>query len=213
LACSRFVYESLLAGDLPRATAAFAETWEALRLLVAPAAARAALADPILVAADTPEQNQLMQFSGRLMSQAFWRSEKNDFDELASARSFTEEGAGRRLVRLTIPPGVLGSQPKLRLDPVDRPGIAQLFAIRLLDTADTVLWEWDGLSSSLAAMDRRDVIVLERIDEAGVFLYLPTRDPSLLLPLDPVLDQISGPGGFLELDFAWRGTIYPITNW
>ena len=37
--------------------------------------------------------------------------------------------------------------------------------------------------ATLAALERRHVTVLEGMGEAGVFLYLPTSDPSLLLPM------------------------------
>lgn len=213
LACSRSVYEFLLAGNLNRAAEAFAETWQVIRLVMGPAAAREALAarnGAPRATARQGEQEQSMQRNGRIMSQAFWRSEGGEFEELASARAFTEEGSARRVVRIPIPG--LTSRSQLRLDPADAPGIAQLFGIRLLDSADAVVWEWDGLPASLAAMERHHIVVLERIDEAGVFLYLPNSDPSLLLPVSAELDRLQESGGSLELDFGWRGTIYSMSD-
>ncbi len=213
LACSRSVYESLLAGDLQRAAAVFNETWQAVSLVMGPAASREALAAQGVTArqatiAHNGEQEQSMQRKGRIMSQVFWRSEGGGFEEAASVCGFTQEGSARRSVLLAIPPG-LGPRSQLRLDPADVPGIAQLFGIRLLDLGGATVWEWDGKAATLAAMDCRQVVVLERIVEAGVFLYLPTSDPNLLLPVGPELDKLSCTGGSLELDFAWHGTIYP----
>lgn len=202
LACSRSVYESLLAGDLERATAVFTETWQAIGVVMGPAAGRGVLG----AQGGIRQEEQPMQRSGRIMTQAFWRSEGGEFEEVASAREFSQENSERRSVRLVIPGG-LGPQPQFRLDPVDLPGIAQLFGIKLMDPGGAVIWEWDGQATTLAALDRRHVVVLERIDEAGVFLYLPTSDPRLLLPVCAELDQLSETGGSLELDFAWCGTI------
>jgi hypothetical protein len=209
LACSRSVYELLLEGDLNRAAAVFAETWQAIRLGMGPAAPLGGNGAAVHAASNphNGERKQRMQPNGRIMNQVFWRSEGNEFEEAASARAFTDAGDGRRSVRLAIP-GALGPRPQLRLDPADVPGIAQLFGIKLLYPDSAVAWEWDGLPATLAGMERRHVVVLERVDEAGVFLYLPTSDPSILLPVCAELDKLSETGGSLELDFAWRGTIY-----
>lgn len=208
LGCSRSIYDLLLTGNLNRAAEVFDETWQAIRLVMGPAAAREALAaqsSAPRATADEGELKQSMPHSGLVMSQAFWRSEGGEFEELASARAFTKEGSARQTVRLPIPG--LTPRSQLRLDPADAPGIAQLFGIRLLDPAHAVVWEWDGLSASLAAMERHHIVVLERIDEGGVFLYLPNSDPSLLLPVSAELDRLQESGGSLEVDFGWRGTI------
>ena len=199
LACSRSVYELLVEGDLDRATALFLETWQAIRLAITPV-------PPPDDPSDVDDMNDV-QPNRRILSQLFWRSESGEFNELASAREFTDETVARRRVALRIPGG-LGPQMLLRLDPTDIAGTAQLFSIRLLDSAGAVLWEWDRRCASLARMVRRDVIVLERIDEAGVFLFLPTSDPNILLPELVELDKLSESGGCLEFDFAWHGPVH-----
>jgi SAM-dependent methyltransferase len=97
LACSRSVYELLLAGDLPRAAAVFAETWEAIRLVMGPAAVREAL-------------------SARKMNQAFGQSEEGQSEDAANARGFTEQGSARGCVSFAMP-GARGPRPQFRLDP------------------------------------------------------------------------------------------------
>ncbi len=214
LACSRSVYELLLAGDLNRAAAVFAETWQAIRIAMESAAplGDGGAGGTQRASHHNGEQKRHMQPNNRIMNQVFWRSAGNEFEEAASERAFTDAGGGRRSVRLAIPRG-LGPQLQLRWDPADVAGIAQLFGIKLLYPDGAVAWEWDGLPATLAGMERRHVVVLERIDEAGVFLYLPTSDPSILLPVCPQLDNLSETGGSLELDFAWRGTIDSTFDW
>jgi hypothetical protein len=194
----------LLAGDLTRATDAFTEAWSAMRLVLQPAWT------PTVPGIGAQEANdpqaQLMQPNGRIMSQVFWRFEGSDFDEHSSERGFTPEVATRRTLRLTIPRGLDGP-PQLRIDLADVPGIVQLFGIRLFIPEGAVLWEWDGQAATLAALDHSDLIVMEGVSEAGVFLYLSSRDPNLLLPACPGLEALARDGGCLELDFDWHGTI------
>jgi hypothetical protein len=99
----------------------------------------------------------------------------------------------------------------------DLPGAASANAeasesTRLSDAEGTVIWDWDGKASTLNAPDRRQVTVPESAGEPGVFLYLPTRDPILLLPLCAQYDRLSQNGGLLEFDRAWRGTINPASQ-
>jgi hypothetical protein len=186
LSCSRVVYESLLAGDIQRATAVFSEMWDGARL--------------------GTMQSAAWEFGAtRILSQVFWRTEGGQFAENASAFAFTPDHFERRRVQLQIPDG-LGTGLRFRLDPADTSGIAQVFAIRLLDRSGVAVWEWDGQAATLAAMDRHNMEVFDRLGEEGVFLLMRTRDPILLLPVSADLDRLSGTGGSLELDFAWRGT-------
>jgi hypothetical protein len=187
LACSRLLYEALQTGDVERGAAILAEERRAIRLGMT--------------------RRRPIPHSARLKSQIFWVSEGNaNFGELASAYELTEEGSARRLVRLPIPRG-LGRNPHLRLDPADVPGILQIFGIRLLDKIGKVIWEWDRSPISLLTMVSRDIEVLEGVSSPGVLLYMPTPDPIILLPVSKELDRLSGTGGTLELDFAWRGTL------
>jgi hypothetical protein len=208
LACCRLVYRHLLAGNVANAERLFGETWQAMRLLLgASSAGQNPPEGGQILGAPDKRKIPVMGGAERIMSQVFWRLAENDFEETASVRGFTDNTASRRIVRLPIPAG-LGPKVQLRLDPADRPGISQFFGIKLLNASEAIQWEWDGLPHSLASMIRRDVVVLERIDESGVFLYLPTSDPSILLPVGAVLEKLSETGGLLELDFAWCGTIY-----
>jgi hypothetical protein len=197
LPCTRAVYNLLLSGDLPGAVVAYAEASESNRLAIELSVSQPATAQV---------KKQKSAHAGNLTSQLFWRQEGGEFNEAASTRRVTRDSPARRKVRLDIPAG-LGPRPRFRFDLADSAGIAQLFGMRLLDGEGTPIWEWDGKPSTLNALDRRQLTVLEAAGEPGVFLFLPTRDPMLLLPECTESGRLSQSGGFLEFDYCWRGTI------
>jgi hypothetical protein len=204
------VYDLLCDGNVDEALPRFRATWSGMRKVMAGAAVRMQAIEDKLPQErfDAEAPKETMQSSGRIMCQVFWRSEEIEFTEIASSSEFTEDGPGPRSVRVALPGG-LGSTVELRLDPSDVPGIIQIRGLRIVDSENVSIWEWNGASASLAAMQRRDVAVFERVDEPGVYLFMPTNDPNLLLATGPI-EKLSQPGGYLELDFVWCGSLVPI---
>lgn len=206
------IYNSLSLGNVDEALLRFRATWSGMSKVVAAAAPARTQAIENKISQeslDTEAPKENMQSSGRIMSQIYWRSEQIEFTEIASSSEFTEEGPGPRRVRIALP-GRLGSKVELRLDPSDVPGIAQIRGIRIADSENVSIWEWNGTAASLAAMQRRDVGVFERVDEPGVYLFMPTNDPNILLATGPI-ERLSETGGYLEFDFFWRGSLVPVT--
>jgi hypothetical protein len=210
LVSSGEVYKLLSHGNVDEALLRFRATWSGMRRIVAAGATgrMQAIEHRLPQATEAPKEN--MQSSGHIMCQIFWRSEEIEFTEIASSSEFAKECPGPQSVRIALPRG-LGSLAELRLDPSDVPGIAQIRGIRIVDSGNVSIWEWNGTAASLAAMQRRDVGVYERVDEPGVYLFMPTNDPNILLATGP-LERLFETGGYLELDFVWWGSLAPVAT-
>ncbi len=142
-----------------------------------------------------------------IQSQLFWRRPETSFNEQDSARIATLASPMARTLPLRIPPQST-APAALRLDIADRPGLARLFSLRLLDDSGVVLWKWDGALESLTASEHFESRFL--VDDSSTrpaILYVSSHDPRLILPIAAgELARLQN-GGTLEVEFAWAGSL------
>ena len=136
---------------------------------------------------------------GKNTSRLCWRTETEGFLHTRSSNVLTDIGSGRALVRLAFPAGY----PVLRLHPAGRPGLVRLAAIRTLDLAGKVAWQWDGRAESLHWSETSSMSVVGGGVGPGLMIFLQNASPGILLPLGPA------DGGVVELEFAWLATDGP----
>ncbi len=136
-------------------------------------------------------------------SQVFWRTkEQHWFNEANSQSLGTVVSPERRVNRISIP---AQDEPvaRLRLDPAIQPGLVHLFAIRVLASNGTILWEWDGQLGTLLGCERHDMTLLANV-RGGVLVRFDGRDPQIVLPMLADTGSLSE-GGVLEFELAWLG--------
>ena len=195
LTCTESIYQLVQEGSFSAAVSAYAEVQEALALV-----ARSVLYHD-------KSEHRGASVTPRITCQLFWCTTKDDaFHESDSSRVELDVSPIRRIVQLPIPKGLV-SLSRLRLDPVNLPGLAQLFAIRLFNSEGGVVWEWDKQPGSLLAGELRNVSLFIRGDEPGVVAHFHNIDPNLVLPLTAELEGLSEKGGMLEFEMAWLAGI------
>lgn len=92
----------------------------------------------------------------------------------------------------------------LRLDPADRPGFMNLFAMRLLDAGGSAVWSWDGEVASLQSGDAHDIVFRTPWSaQGGVVLLFTGDDPYFELPLGAAKLAACGERATLEVELSW----------
>ncbi len=110
-----------------------------------------------------------------------------DEDYTEATRCFARGliGETRQIVRFPLP-SLTSPARRLRCEPAHRAGVMQLWAIRLVKGSDTVVWRWDGLAESLAAVTRTRLRFATPQTRPGeLSLLLDGDDPSFELPIPP----------------------------
>ena len=195
LSCTESIYRLVRDGSFSAAVSAYGEVRRTLALVAAPVLHSDKAKHPGAPAAP------------RIICQLFWCTTKEDeFYESDSSRVELEVTPIRRIVQLPIPKGLV-SLSRLRLDPANLPGLAQLFAMRLLNSEGGLVWEWDKQPGTLLAGELRNVSLLTRSDEPGVVAHFHNNDPNFVLPLSAELEDISEKGGTLEFEIAWLAVV------
>ncbi len=145
----------------------------------------------------TPER--VRPTAPHFLCQVYWATEGSEYSEAASTTAFGVMGEDRQTVSLALP---ALDQPavRLRFDPSDRPGFLRLEAIRLLDHAGVLAWEWDGDRAALASRAHQMTAFASPFGEC----WLATgEDPVLELPVPfPALERLRA-GGSLAVDLSW----------
>jgi len=112
-------------------------------------------------------------------------------------------GEQRQRVRFPLPEDV-GSLTGLRLEPGDRPGFLDLYAMRLLDAHGAALWAWDGDAGSLQSGATREVLSRPRGSAGeGAVLLLAGEHPCFSLPAAATAAAMRVRGATLEVELGW----------
>jgi hypothetical protein len=178
LACTESIYRLLQNADYATAASEFGEVQRSLRWAMSPG-----------------------KNTGRLC----WRTQGEAFIRTKSSSALTDIDATRRVVRLPFPAGKL-RLTGLRLDPASQAGFARLFAIRVLSSTGSVVWEWDGRVATLEACDTRSITFLARTGQPGVIAHFHDGNAAIVLPFGGGDVRVPEEGGVLEFEFAWLAT-------
>lgn len=113
-------------------------------------------------------------------------------------------GNPRQTLRFPLPSESCSSLTALRLDPADRPGFVHLYAIRLIDTAGKVQWQWDGKPASLADSTHSQMVFQTPwFSPDAALLLLTGDDPQLELPISASALAACAQGACLEIELGW----------
>ncbi len=187
LTATEAIYTALKDGNVADALAVFKEVQRSIRLTAAHPAAGA---------------QHRARSPAEITCQLFWRtSPEEPFCEINSSSVRTTLDSSPSVIRLPIPAGE-PSVAGLRWDPANVPGSARIFSIRLKNACDELLWEWNGLISTLMACERYNMSLSEAAGEPGVLARFHNDDPSIVLPVSQEVNGISRTGGMLEVELA-----------
>ncbi len=131
--------------------------------------------------------------------QLFWRMAGHSFEEKFSV-TVAPLGAESQIVRLFFAPS---REPieELRLDLSAQPGFFLLYGLTLRDHNQAPIWSWNRDLSSLKSAVHNDVVFFDsNPGEPYATLYFPSSDPSVILPIEPVLLAGINRGGCLEVE-------------
>ncbi|MFO1424650.1 MAG: class I SAM-dependent methyltransferase [Candidatus Competibacteraceae bacterium] len=135
--------------------------------------------------------------------QLFWRSSQESYRESESSAAWGRLGDTRQIVTLSIPAQPTAPE-SLRLDLADRPGLIRLYALGLYDSANRLLWEWDGRRDSLAMQPSQQLAFADPVLSAdGVTVLLAGEEPVLELPIPGAALAELREGGELRLELSW----------
>lgn len=139
----------------------------------------------------------------RFACQLFWRLPQESYRESESSAAWGRLGDARQIVTLSIPARPTAPE-SLRLDLADRPGLIRLYALGLYDSANRLLWEWDGRRNSLAMQPSQQLVFADPVLSAdGVTVLLAGEDPALELPIAAAVLTGLREGGELRLELSW----------
>ncbi|MCB1907720.1 MAG: class I SAM-dependent methyltransferase [Rhodocyclaceae bacterium] len=129
-----------------------------------------------------------------------------DQDYAEATRCFARGliGEARQTVRFALP-ALDRPARRLRCEPAHRPGVMQLWAVRLVKGQDTVVWRWDGLLESLASVVRTNMKFAAAQDRPGeLTMMLEDDDPSFELPIPPeMLDKAFDGQHRIAIELGW----------
>lgn len=135
--------------------------------------------------------------------QLFWRLPQESYRESESNVAWGRLGDKRQIVTLSIPARPIAPE-SLRLDLADRPGLIRLYALGLYDSANRLLWEWDGRRDSLTMQPSQQLAFADPVLSAdGVTVLLAGEEPVLELPIPGAALAGLREGGELRLELSW----------
>ena len=134
----------------------------------------------------------------RFGCQLFWHLEGEDFSADRSCFTAGIIGEERQVIAFNLP-SMSVAPVALRLDPADRPGFLHIHAIRLLDSRNAIIWQWDGDLKSLAVSPHQQIAFLKR----NQTLLILGDDPQLILPVPTDRLGRLTDGGTVEMEAGW----------
>lgn len=130
--------------------------------------------------------------------QLYWRSGEDDFAEINSILTTGAISPERQTVRLNLP--AVHDLSGLRLDLADRPGLAYIHDLRLLDTAGALIWSADTTGDLQWTGER---LLVSPVDDKTLAVLLAGTDPILSLPVPREKLLLLLNGGVFELEISW----------
>jgi hypothetical protein len=135
------------------------------------------------------------------LSQLFWRTDDQDFDERRSTFARPSLGVDPQRVRFKLP-CLPTNNVTLRLDVADRPGYVRLYDVAVYDVDGHCLWKWDTSRRLLDSIRTHELSLVDD-EQRGSLLLSLGDDPWLELPFSPSDARTLARGGTVEADLGW----------
>jgi hypothetical protein len=138
----------------------------------------------------------------------YWRDSHSEYSDARTASGRVALDGTPQFLEIAIPRLDSGGAGGIRIDLTDRPAVVVLSAMEIRDSERNVIWAWDGLAKSIAALSNNEIVSCTPLQgETGCILQLPGFDPWLEIALDAERAEATVDGAFVVLRCTYSPSV------